>query len=96
MILSHWLGIGASLLSSCYGALISQTGGGDQRLLVHEASSYPQDFFTKRQLKIQQNGSICDAGVRQWSGHVPLGKGRNMFYCMPLTDFDTMSMLTQL
>lgn len=85
--LLHCLGF-ACLLSSCYGALLLPNRN-EQRPLIDGGSSYSQDFHTQRSLKIQQNETICDAGSAQWTGHVPLGKGRNMFYCAPLTVFPT-------
>ncbi|KAB5576257.1 carboxypeptidase Y [Coniochaeta sp. 2T2.1] len=43
-------------------------------------STQPVDFREQHQLKIEQNSTICDAGSRHWTGHVPLGRGRDMFY----------------
>lgn len=74
------LAAGSCFLASCYGSLILPRGNG-QTPLVREASSRSHDVYAARQLKIEQNETICDAGSRQWTGHVPLGKGRNMFYC---------------
>ena len=29
---------------------------------------------------IKQNDTLCDAGAPQWTGTVPLGRGRDMFF----------------
>ncbi|OIW32743.1 carboxypeptidase Y [Coniochaeta ligniaria NRRL 30616] len=70
---SFWrsLAVGSCLPASCYGSLILSRDNG-QTPLVRE-STYSQDLSSR-------NETVCDAGSRQWTGHVPLGKGRNMFY----------------
>lgn len=35
---------------------------------------------------IRQNNSVCDAGSSQWSGTVPLGENRSMFFCARMAE----------
>ena len=86
------LAVGVCLLTTtCNGALILPGLVKDQTPfmsttkhqapLTYDTGSQTHDFYSKRALKIEQNATICDAGSRHWTGHIPLGKGRDMFYC---------------
>lgn len=87
--LSRWFAIGSCVLTTCYGTLILPRGD-TQKPLVHDTGIFSQQYTSQAlPLKTQQNDTICDAGSSQWTGHVPLGKGRNMFYCMVSIAFIT-------
>lgn len=53
----------------------------EQKLLVPEPISDINSLTGTLPIKVQQNESICDAGSAHWTGYVPLGTGRDMFYC---------------
>lgn len=78
--------------SALFSPVVALPSGEGQHVLT---STHPHSDSTSSGLRrpTRQNDSLCDAGADQWTGTVPLGKGRDMFFCASLA---TTSALFQL
>jgi hypothetical protein len=52
------------------------------RLGLNQDDPIDKSFDTPSRMRVRQNDTLCDAGSAQWTGQIPLGTGREMFYCM--------------
>lgn len=68
-------------ISALISPLSALPSAGSQHVLTI-TDSHPSS--TRSAPLTSQNDTLCDAGAAQWTGTVPLGEGRDMFFCTSL------------